>query len=132
MSPAAGRLRYQPITSLVRANSGDRVLLRLANLGYQNHALTVDGIDLLVVGKDASLLRGRDGSAEFQVSKVVEIGPGESRDVLFTAPAPGTYLLYDRDYASLSNAGGGGLGGQMTEIRVLPAGTLPPQTQANT
>jgi FtsP/CotA-like multicopper oxidase with cupredoxin domain len=132
MSPAAGRLRYQPISSLITANAGEKVLLRLANLGYQNHALTVDGIDLLVVGKDASLLRGRDGSAQFQVTNTVEIGPGESRDVIFTAPAPGTYLLYDRDYSSLTNAGGGGLGGQCTEIRVSPAGTLPAQTQPNT
>jgi FtsP/CotA-like multicopper oxidase with cupredoxin domain len=128
MSPAAGRLRYQPISSLVTANAGEKVLLRLANLGYLNHALTVDGIDLLVVGKDASLLRGRDGSAEFQVTNTVEIGPGESRDVIFTAPEPGTYLLYARDYPSLTNAGGAGLGGQMTQIRVSAPGTLGPQT----
>ncbi|MFB9236030.1 multicopper oxidase domain-containing protein [Plantactinospora siamensis] len=126
-----GRLRYQPISSLITANAGERVLLRLANLGYQNHALTVDGVDLTVVGKDAALLRGRDGSAQFQVVNTVEIGPGESRDVLFTAPAAGTYLLYDRDYASLANSGAG-RGGQLTEIRVSPPGTLGRQTRANT
>ncbi|MGC9669580.1 multicopper oxidase domain-containing protein [Planosporangium sp. 12N6] len=125
------RLRYQPISSLVTCNSGERVLLRLANLGYRNHAVTVDGIDLTVVGKDASLLRGRDGSANYAVTNTVEVGPGESRDVIFTAPTPGTYLLYDRDYLSLANGGGGGYGGQMTEIRVSPAGTLGPQTGAN-
>jgi FtsP/CotA-like multicopper oxidase with cupredoxin domain len=131
LSPAAGRLRYQPISSLVTANTGEKVLLRLANLGYQNHALTVDGIDLTVVGKDAGLLRGRDGTYEYQVTNTVEIGPGESRDVIFTAPAPGTYLLYDRDYPALTNAGGGGRGGQMTEIRVSAPGTLPAQTRPN-
>ncbi|MDQ1644558.1 MAG: hypothetical protein QOJ50_742, partial [Cryptosporangiaceae bacterium] len=128
--PADPRLQYQPISSLVTCNSGDRVLLRLANLGYQNHAITVDGIDLTVIGKDASLLRGRDGTAQYTVTNTVEIGPGESRDVLFTAPNPGTYLLYDRDYRALTNAGGG-LGGQMTEIRVAPKGTVPAQTKAN-
>jgi FtsP/CotA-like multicopper oxidase with cupredoxin domain len=131
MSPAAGRLRYQPISSLITANVGERVLLRLANLGYQNHALTVDGLDLLVVGKDASLLRGKDFSAQARYTNTVEIGPGESRDVIFTASAAGTYLLYDRDYAAMSNAGGPGLGGQMTEIRISPVGTLPPQIKAN-
>jgi FtsP/CotA-like multicopper oxidase with cupredoxin domain len=131
MSTAGGRLRYQPNSSLVTANAGEKVLLRLANLGYQNHALTVDGIDLLVVAKDASLLRGRDGTAQYQVTNTVEIGPGESRDVIFTAPDPGTYLLYARDYPSLTNAGGAGLGGQMTEIRVSAPGTLPAQTRAN-
>jgi FtsP/CotA-like multicopper oxidase with cupredoxin domain len=132
LSPAAGRLRYQPISSLITANTGEKVLLRMANLGYQNHSLTVDGIDLLVVGKDASLLRGRDLSSQYFVANTVEIGPGESRDVIFTAPDPGTYLLYDRDYASLSNAGGGGLGGQLTEIRISPPGTLPAQSKPNT
>jgi FtsP/CotA-like multicopper oxidase with cupredoxin domain len=126
-----GRLRYQPISSLVTCNSGERVLLRLANLGYQNHAVTVDGIDLTVVGKDASLLRGRDGSSEYTVTNTVDIGPGESRDVIFTAPAPGTYLLYDRDYQALTNGSGGGYGGQMTEIRVSPSGTLRAQSGPN-
>ncbi|MFE9955462.1 multicopper oxidase domain-containing protein [Micromonospora sp. NPDC005299] len=130
MSAAAGRLRYQPISSLITANAGERVLLRLANLGYQNHTVTVDGVDLLVVGKDAALLRGRDGSAEYQVTNTVQIGPGESRDVIFTAPDPGTYLLYDRDLTALANAGGG-RGGQLTEIRVSPPGTLPAQIRAN-
>ncbi|HEV7897256.1 MAG TPA: multicopper oxidase domain-containing protein [Planosporangium sp.] len=130
-APADPRLRYQPISSLVTCNSGERVLLRLANLGYANHAVTVDGIDLTVVGKDASLLRGRDGTAHYAVTNTVEVGPGESRDVIFTAPAPGTYLLYDRDYLALANGGGGGYGGQMTEIRVSPAGTLGPQAGAN-
>jgi FtsP/CotA-like multicopper oxidase with cupredoxin domain len=132
LSAAAGRLRYQPISSLVTANSGDRVLLRLANLGYQNHALTVDGIDLQIVGRDATLLRGRDGTADYQTTNTVDIGPGESRDVLFTAPNPGTYLLYDRDYANLDNAGGRGYGGQQTEIRVSPPGTLAAQQRPNT
>jgi FtsP/CotA-like multicopper oxidase with cupredoxin domain len=131
LSPAAGRLRYQPNSSLITANSGDRVLLRIANLGYYNHALTVDGIDLLVVGKDASLLRSPDGSATSQVTNTVIVGPGESRDVLFTAPDPGKYLLYARDYQSMTNGGGAGVGGQMTEIRVSPPGTLPAQTRAN-
>jgi FtsP/CotA-like multicopper oxidase with cupredoxin domain len=130
-TPVDPRLRYQPISSLVTCNSGERVLLRLANLGYKNHSVTIDGIDLTVVGKDASLLRGRDGTPHYAVTNTVEIGPGESRDVIFTAPAAGTYLLYDRDYASLSNSGGGGYGGQMTEIRVSPAGTLAPQSGAN-
>jgi FtsP/CotA-like multicopper oxidase with cupredoxin domain len=131
VAAAAGRLRYQPNSSLVTANSGERVLLRLSNLGYQNHSLTVDGIDLTVVAKDASLLAGRDGSKHYLTTNTVQIGPGESRDVLFTAPAPGTYLLYDRDYAYLNNGGGTGYGGQMTEIRVSPAGTLPAQTTPN-
>jgi FtsP/CotA-like multicopper oxidase with cupredoxin domain len=127
----AGRLQYQPISSLVTCNAGDRVLLRLSNLGYQNHQMSVDNIDLTVVAKDASLLRGRDGTTNYLITNGVDIGPGESRDVIFTAPSAGEYLLYDRNYSYLDNGGGPGYGGMMTKIVVRPSGTLGPQTAAN-
>ncbi len=133
LSTAAGRLQYQPISSLISCNTGERVLLRLSNLGYQNHAMSVDNIDLQIVAKDASLLKGRDGTPNYITTNTVDIGPGESRDVIFTAPTtPGTYLLYDRKYSYLQNGGGKGYGGMMTEIRVGAAGTYSPQTKANT
>jgi FtsP/CotA-like multicopper oxidase with cupredoxin domain len=131
LSTAAGRLQYQPISSLIRCNTGDRVLLRMSNLGYQNHAMSVDNIDLTVVAKDASLLKGRDGSTNYLTTNMVEIGPGESRDAIFVAPGPGEYLLYDRKYSYLHNGGGTGYGGMMTKIVVGPAGTYPAQTAAN-
>ena len=94
------------------------MLLRLANLGYQNHALTVDRIDLQVVGKDAALLRGQDGSAEYLVTNTVEIGPGESRDVIFTRAGRTTRSSSTTaTYAYLANGGGDGLGGQLTAHR---------------
>ncbi|GAA1974479.1 hypothetical protein GCM10009798_39650 [Nocardioides panacihumi] len=127
----AGRLQYQPISSMVSCNAGDRVLLRLSNLGYQNHQMSVDNLDLTVIAKDASLLRGRDGTSNYLVTNGVDIGPGESRDLIFTAPSPGEFLLYDRNYSYLDNGGGPGYGGMMTRIVVHPAGTLGPQTAAN-
>ena len=127
----AGRLQYQPISSAITCNSGDRVLLRMSNLGYQNHAMSVDNIDLQIVAKDASLLKGRDGTANYLTTNTVDVGPGESRDTIFVAPGPGEYLLYDRQYSYLNNGGGPGYGGMMTKILVLPSGTLPPQTVAN-
>jgi len=145
MSAAAGRLQYQPITSLVTANAGERVLLRLASLGYDSHTMTLDAIPLTVVAKDAVPLR--HGSViNYLTSNSVEVAPGESRDVIFTAPAysaalPGgtdpqhgpynTYLLYDRALHDAGNAGGPGLGGMATEIRVF-AGGLPAQADPQT
>ncbi len=131
-STAAGRLQYQPISSLIRCNANDRVLLRMSNLGYQNHTMSVDNIDLSIVAKDASLLVGRDGTKNYITTNSVDVGPGESRDVIFTAPStPGTYLLYDRKYSYLNNGGGGGYGGMCTEIRVGNPGQYPAQTVVN-
>jgi hypothetical protein len=136
-------IRFQPQSSLVTANAGERVLLRMASLGYQNHAMTVDSIDLRIVAKDASLLTvgglvTEGGTPKAIVTNTVDVGPGESRDVIFTAPThsggtgPDKYLLYDRDYAYASNAGQPGApGGMRTEIWVYPAGALAKQVHPN-
>lgn len=127
------RLQSQPISSLITCNTGDRVLLRMSNLGYQNHAMSVDNIDLQIVAKDASLLKGRDGVTNYITTNTVDVGPGESRDVIFVAPnTTGEYLLYDRKYSYLQNGGGPGYGGMMTKILVGTPGTYSQQTVANT
>jgi FtsP/CotA-like multicopper oxidase with cupredoxin domain len=118
------RLRYQPHTSRIDCNVGEIIALRIASLGYIRHTLVVDGVPLHVVGADASQLKsltskGGDGTDNSYDTNSVDVAPGESRDVLFTAPAtPGKYLLYDRDFSNLSNAGDGGYGGMITEIHV--------------
>jgi FtsP/CotA-like multicopper oxidase with cupredoxin domain len=135
MNPTDPRLQYNPISSLISANSGEKVLLRFVNLGYLQHSMTLGGIPMRVVGKDATLLRGRDGTDTSYLTNTIYFGPGESYDAIFTAPAvtsQSTYLLYNRKYSYLNNAGAGGYGGQMTEARIYPAGTLPPQTVPNT
>lgn len=133
----AGRddLRYQPISSLVKANAGERVLLRFVNLGYTKQSMELGGIKMKVVGKDANLLRGRDSTDLSFLTNTVMIGPGESVDAIFSAPpvtTTSTYLLYNRAYRQLANGGASGLGGQMTEVRISPIGTLPTQVEPNT
>jgi FtsP/CotA-like multicopper oxidase with cupredoxin domain len=123
--------KSQPNSSLMQVNPGDRVLMRLANLGYQQHAMQLPGIPMHVVGQDASLLR--DGSASTAYwTDTIYMGPGEARDVLFDAPAydaarpsgsdtKGNYNVYlfkNRDWRRLSNNGAPGPGGMMTEVRV--------------
>jgi len=121
------RLKYQPRTARIDVEVGDVVLLRLAHLGSVRHTITVDGIPLTVIGADASQLIGSDGTKNSYTTNSVDIGPGESRDVLFDAPPVGTYLVYDRNFMSLSNTGGSGYGGMLTHLVVHPAGTLGPQ-----
>jgi FtsP/CotA-like multicopper oxidase with cupredoxin domain len=143
----------QPNSSLVQVNPGERVLLRLANLGYQQHAMQLPGIPMHVVGQDASLLRNGSGPGAVDTSyftNTLYIGPGEARDVLFDAPAydggrpsgsdgRGNYNVYyfkNRDWRRLSSLGargpGGAPSGMMTEVRVyqdsLPAQTVVSQT----
>ena len=124
-------LKYNPISSVVAGKEGETVLLRIANLGYQHHAMTLDGLTMTVIAKDASPLVG-DGRDISYETNTVEVGPGESRDVLLKdLPAPTdlsaggyqVFRLYDRNYAYLNNGGSGGYGGQMTEVRLFPANT---------
>jgi FtsP/CotA-like multicopper oxidase with cupredoxin domain len=135
--PPDGRpdLRYQPISSLIEANAGERILLRFVNLSFQQYSMTVAGLKMKVVGMDATLLRNNDGTNLAYDTNTIYIGVGQSYDAIITAPnvtSETTYLLYNRDYHRLSNAGGMGYGGQMTEIRVHPVDTLAPQTEPNT
>jgi FtsP/CotA-like multicopper oxidase with cupredoxin domain len=126
-------LQYQPLSALVQCNAGERVLLRFANLGFKEAAMTLAGIRMKVVGRDATPMKGRDGTDTSYWAQTLTFGAGESFDAIFTAPAvtaPTTFLLFNRAYQRSSNLGGG-LGGQMTEVRVYPAGTVPPQDYPN-
>ena len=122
-------LKYQPLSSLVTCCAGERVLLRFASLGFRESAMTLAGIKMRVVGKDATPMLGRDGTDTSYETNTVSFGAGESVDAIFTAPPKtgsgyDTYVLYNRAYAKSNNLGGG-FGGQRTEIRVYAAGTLP-------
>lgn len=142
-------LPNQPLSSLIQISQGETGLLRLSSLGYQQHAVQLSGIQMNVVGVDATLLRAPDGTDLSFSTSTIYIGPGESRDALFSAPAydpvrPGgsqprygpynTYPLRSRNLQALTNAGQPGLGGMATEVRVyrdpLPAQTQPNQTYA--
>jgi FtsP/CotA-like multicopper oxidase with cupredoxin domain len=121
-------LKYNPISSVVAAKPGERVLLRIANLGYQHHAVTLDGLAMRVIAKDAACLVDSSRDLTYETN-TVEVGPGESRDVVVRMPSADpvgpyrAYRLYDRNYAYLNNGGDAGYGGQMTEVRVYPSNT---------
>ncbi|MFC6285363.1 multicopper oxidase domain-containing protein [Nocardioides sp. GCM10027113] len=135
--PGHPELQYQPNSSLVTCQAGERVALRFSNLGFREAAMTTTGLPMTVVGRDATPMRGRDGTDTSYVTSTLNIGPGESYDVLFTAPpyqggAGGhdTYLLYNRSYVRSANLAGG-YGGQTTEIHVYPTGSLADQPYPN-
>jgi FtsP/CotA-like multicopper oxidase with cupredoxin domain len=135
--PPEGRpeLQYQPISSRITCNPGDRVLLRFINLGYTEQSMRLTGIKMRVVGHDATLLRGRDGNDLNYLSDTMHIGAGQSADAIFVAPEVDSMtrlLLYSRNLAHLSNPGSLGYGGPMTEIHIYPSSQpLDPQNEPN-
>ena len=132
-------LQYQPLSALVTCNAGERVLLRFANLGFKEASMTLAGIKMRVVGRDATLMRGRDGTDTSYETDTLSFGAGESFDVIFTAPphsggtGPDKYVLYNRRYGLSNNLAdtGGGFGGQRTEIHVYPGTTVGAQAYPN-
>ncbi|WP_373500397.1 multicopper oxidase domain-containing protein [Desulfococcus sp.] len=122
--PIAPATTTQPLSALVEANGGDRILLRLSNLAVTRfYTLTSLGIPMQVVGKDARLLRGpgANGKDLYYTTNSVTMGGGESYDVILdtTGVAAGTYFLYAADLNYLAN-GDEDFGGMMTEIRIAP------------
>jgi FtsP/CotA-like multicopper oxidase with cupredoxin domain len=126
-------LQYQPLSSLITCQTGERVLLRFANLGFREASMTLAGIQMRVVGRDATLMRGRDGADTSYETDTILIGAGESFDIIFTAPAYSggsgssgqgydSYVLYNRRLTQASNLDPSGFGGQRTEVRVYPGG----------
>lgn len=129
-------LQYQPVSSLINCNAGERVLLRFTNLGYMQASMTLEGIEMNIVGKDATFLRNDTTDISYKTNTIV-IGAGESYEAIFTAPPYSgagydTYLLYNRNFSRSHSLGAFGVGKQMTEIRVYAPGTLPSQTAPNT
>jgi FtsP/CotA-like multicopper oxidase with cupredoxin domain len=125
----ASRLFSNPLSSVVQASPGDRILIRFANLGFLDHTIVFPGLEVDVLGRDSRYV---PPNAQRKATDSIQIGPGESRDVFFTAPAEGTYPFYDRGmshYAGSEDGTNAWVGGQRSEVRVLP--NLAPQLKPN-
>ena len=107
--------------TIIEANAGERVLLRVSNVSTTHiYAIaTTIGKPMQVVGRGAALLRGPDGKDTSMTLNVLNVGGGQHYDVILdTAGVPaGTYFLYATTLADLSN-GDQERGGIMTEIRI--------------
>ena len=128
-------LRRQPMSSLVRCTEGEKVLLRFANLGFKEVAMTMAGMKFRVVGRDATPMRSRDHTDTSYETNTLNMGAGESVDAIITAPphsggaGPDVYVLSNRN---LMRRNGSGPGGQTTEVRVYPtSANLPAQPYPN-
>lgn len=125
-NPVPGPDSTQLASSLITADAGQRVLLRISSLDVQRfYTLATIGIPMKVVGYNARLLRGPspdDGTTPgkdlYYTTNSVTLGGGESLDVILevpSAPSGTTYFLYTTNLNYLSN-NQDDFGGMMTEI----------------
>jgi FtsP/CotA-like multicopper oxidase with cupredoxin domain len=116
----------QPVSSLIEASPGQKILLRISNLNVTRfYTLAGLGLQMKVVGYNARLLRGPSpdgvtpGKNLYYTTGSVTLGGGEALDVIIDTAgvAPGTYFLYTTNLNYLSN-NEDPFGGMMTEIWV--------------
>lgn len=97
--------------SLVRVREGERVRLRLQNMGVDAVPLHLHGHDFTVTHRDGNLL---PKDARWR-GNTLSMAPGETYDVLFVADNPGKWLLHAHDTGMAAN-GGQAPGGMTTEV----------------
>jgi len=102
---------------------GDYILLRISNVSETDfNTLTLLGLPMKVVAKDARLLRGPTGKNLYYNTSSVTLGGGESIDVIVdtrTAVAGKTYYIYAARFTQLCN-NNEDFGGIMTYIKFAP------------
>jgi FtsP/CotA-like multicopper oxidase with cupredoxin domain len=108
----------QPLSSLITAAPGQRILLRISNLNITEFYTLGSNLPMQVVALDARLLRDGAGGDMYYTTNSVTLGGGQSADVIVVAPATaGTYFLYSTNLDRLANDAEN-FGGMMTEIRI--------------
>jgi FtsP/CotA-like multicopper oxidase with cupredoxin domain len=121
LGESADNMMYpsQKVSSLITANAGQKILLRISNLSFDFYTLSVLGIPMQVVGKDAKLLRGPAPANRnlYYTTNSIILGGGQTADVILdtTGISAGRYFLYTTNLNYLSN-NAEERGGMMTEI----------------
>jgi FtsP/CotA-like multicopper oxidase with cupredoxin domain len=110
----------QLLDSAISVTQGDKLLLRLSNVGLDRFwTLTAPGLKMQVVGTGARQMRGVGGLNIYKETASVNFGGGESMDVMIdTSGVPaGTYFLHATELHQMSNKTQFD-GGMITEIVV--------------
>jgi len=105
--------KASPATEQIEARVGERVLIRLINLGQMTHPMHMHGHPFQIVATDGYAVP--EGQA--LTKDVVNIGPGERYDLLMTMNNPGTWLFHCHILTHVQNHGVEP-GGMLTVIKV--------------
>jgi len=104
-----------PSTEAMEANLGERVRIRLINLGDMMHPMHSHGFATKIVGTD-----GHPVPEAAQLTKdTVSIGPGERYDLEFVADNPGAWVYHCHILTHVQNKGVEP-GGMISVIKVNP------------
>ncbi len=112
------QLPLQPFSAKIQANEGEKVLLRIVNLGFENHNIQITGNHFYVIGQDAKEIRGRNGEDLSYQSDTIFVAPGQTVDAILTASRKGKYVLYNRSHYK-NTVAGVSTGGMITEFDVI-------------
>ncbi|MEW8689579.1 MAG: multicopper oxidase domain-containing protein [Candidatus Thiodiazotropha endolucinida] len=110
----------QTMDSVIEVNQGERLLLRLSNVGLDRFwTITAIGLKMKIIGTGARQMRGSDGKNLYRETASLNFGGGETTDVIIDTAdvAPGTYFLHATEVHQMSNATQLD-GGMITEIVV--------------
>jgi FtsP/CotA-like multicopper oxidase with cupredoxin domain len=110
----------QTLDSVISVNQGERLLLRLSNVGLDRiWTITAPGLKMRLVGTGARHMRGYDGKNLYRTASSLNFGGGETLDVIIDTAdiAPGTYFLQTTELHQMSNMTQFD-GGMITEIVV--------------
>jgi len=77
-----------PATEPIKLAQGEKMRVRMINVGYQAHSMHLHGQSFLVTHKDGHPVKTP------QEQDTVLIGPGERYDLVFTAKNPGLWLFH--------------------------------------
>lgn len=120
--PTGGGRKSQRLGSRVEVDPGDRLLLRLSNVGLDRFwTLTAPGLTMKVVGTGARHMRGQTGKNVYRDTASLNFGGGEAIDAIVEIPASAgsgdTFFLHTTELHQMSNRTQMD-GGMITEIVV--------------
>jgi manganese oxidase len=82
--------KVAPATTPLIVRLGDRVRIRLINLGMDHHPIHLHGNTFTVTGTEA----GRQPQATWGTANTVLVGVAQARDIEFVANNPGDWMLH--------------------------------------
>src|ERR1700683_115571 len=107
-----------PATTPLIVRHGERVRIRLINLGMDHHPIHLHGHQFVVTGTEG----GRQPESTWGAGNTVLVGVAQSRDVEFVANNPGDWMLHCHLPHHMMNQMSSNVGPMSRRATMMPAG----------